>query len=289
MNGKNTGLTEGEFQDGKRRERIRLHYNKNGSGDEAMLTFPGFGQQTGAYAPLNQALSERYSFYNFDLFFHGKSRYASRKPISKTRWIELINGFLQAEQIDRFSIAGFSMGCRLVFPVIEKYGARIDKVILIAPDGIKLIFWYRLATRRPFRRLFKIILFRPRLFMGGLRLLHKTRLVNSKLVAIVEKQMRSRAGRYLAYRTWTTLRKMKVSRGRLIHTLNKYAISVEVIIASHDPLIPGKPVRAFAEKLSRAELTEIKSSHFQLLEKSAETLKKRMGKGRIGNTEQLNS
>jgi hypothetical protein len=43
---------------------------------------------------------------------------------------------------------GFSIGAKLVFPLIRGLAAQITEVTLIAPDGIKENIWYRDGHRK---------------------------------------------------------------------------------------------------------------------------------------------
>ena len=81
-----------------------LYYQKFGNGKQIMLAFHGFGQESSVYKCLADVLTE-YTFYAFDLFFHGKSQWDfPENYLRSQRWKELLQDFLDKENIQKFSL-----------------------------------------------------------------------------------------------------------------------------------------------------------------------------------------
>src|SRR5258708_7224352 len=124
----------------------KLFYYKYGVGQKAILLFHGFGQDHTAFNSWIEVLKGDYMVYSFDLFFHGDSVWTSSDPVEKADWKEIIELFLRKEKIVEFELSDCSMGGKFVLSPLESFPDRIKKIALIAPDGIKVNFWYRLAT-----------------------------------------------------------------------------------------------------------------------------------------------
>ncbi len=124
-----------------------LNYGLYPGGPGILLAFHGFGQSQHYFSSLATSLEKNYTVYSFDLFYHGRSHWPdSEQPLSKEFWKEMITAFLQEQQIDRFSLVGFSLGGKFVLATLEALPERTDEILFIAPDGIRTSFWYSLAT-----------------------------------------------------------------------------------------------------------------------------------------------
>ncbi|MBC7893637.1 MAG: alpha/beta hydrolase, partial [Sphingobacteriaceae bacterium] len=123
---------QGIFRHG---DSIHLRYRSFGSGPRTLLAFHGMGQSGAAFSSLGTVLGDTFTTYAFDLFFHGESS-GLNEPLSKPFWAELLRRFLAEKKVERFSVAGFSLGGRLALATLETLYDRIDEVILVAPDGL---------------------------------------------------------------------------------------------------------------------------------------------------------
>ncbi len=129
----------------------RLTYQRFGTGPRALLAFHGMGQRSTCFAPLDRVLRDEFTIYSFDLFYHGDSsclsgdEYTDGEVLTKARWQELIMTFLRQQGIDRFSVAGFSLGGRFALTTTELFAGRVDALWLFSPDGITISPWYWIA------------------------------------------------------------------------------------------------------------------------------------------------
>ncbi len=61
-----------------------LHYAKAGTGDRHLLIFHGFGQDMNVFEFFATSLARHYTFYVFDLYFHGKAAgHTEKSPFQK--------------------------------------------------------------------------------------------------------------------------------------------------------------------------------------------------------------
>src|SRR5690242_12625904 len=88
-----------------------LFYERKGNGRKTLLLFHGFGQDHATFNPLMEQLKDEYTFYSFDLYFHGKSNWTNGEvPLEKHEWKNIINAFLKENSIEEFALLGFSLG-----------------------------------------------------------------------------------------------------------------------------------------------------------------------------------
>jgi pimeloyl-ACP methyl ester carboxylesterase len=251
---------------------IQLHYLKNGSGNAIWLTFHGFGQDHVSFTPVVEILSEHNTVYSFDIFFHGKSHYKHKNPINKKEWTAAMEDFLDTHKIKKFSLAGFSIGCRLIIPLIEAFPSHVEKAVFIAPDGIKDNLWYKMATMPLFRDYFKYTIFRPKAFLLLLKIFDKYKMLDKSLIKLAINQTRERSQRWRIYKTWTNFRKLKVKSQLLGKILNENRIPSIMVLSSNDNIVGQKSLQTFIDSLNDCRIIVLDVPHHKLIEKSAKSL-----------------
>ena len=256
---------------------VSLHYKVFGEG-KPVLAFHGYGMSHYQFKVLAEALPE-YAFYSFDLFFHGKSIWdRGEDPLSKETWSTILNDFLNCEKIEKFSVAGFSLGGKFALASLEIFPDKIDKLILIAPDGIKTNFWYSLATFPiGLRKVFRSLIYRPEPFYSSINALHKLRVVDKGLVKFSKSQMQSHEQRKRVYYSWVVFRKLQFDQKKIAFLINQYDIPTEVYLGKFDKIITPKNVRPFLDLINRCSIEVLEAGHNHLVKDTATLISSRKG------------
>lgn len=245
-----------------------LHYSEYGNGKNILICFHGYGQSSAHFAHLEEALKNDYTIYSFDLFYHGQSFWHEKdKPISKEFWEELISRFVNQKKIDRFDVLGFSMGGKFAMATLEKFYKRIDKLILVAPDGIKINFWYRFATSsKLMRKIFRRVIMKPDLYISLIRFLAGARILNKKVVRFADSQMATRQQRRKAYYSWVVFRDLKFRMEDIAEILNHNSIKLEMFLGEYDRIITQQNMKGLLDILDDYQITVLPSGHSTLLD-----------------------
>ncbi|WP_247235768.1 alpha/beta fold hydrolase [Telluribacter sp. SYSU D00476] len=251
-----------------------LHYHRLGHGPHVLLAFHGIGQEgASCYQPLADALGDYYTIYAFDLFFHGQSRdlllpdtISEDKPITKAAWKQIIQDFLSSHSIDRFDVAGFSMGGRFALATLEAFPERIDKAFLMAPDGVSEHPLYGLATRlAPARRLFHWVLDHHETLIHAARLLEKTRLISGSLVRFVQHMLATPERRHTVYHSWVAFRQLRFDIPALYNTLQKHGVLVYLFMGRHDQMLRPAQVAPLSRLLPPDQYHILNCGHTRLV------------------------
>lgn len=258
-------------------ESFQLHYHQFGTGDKIYFAFHGFGQTGLSYQPMAEAFGEEVTMYSFDLPFHGKSYWNSGElPLEKDFWRALLNKFSEENNINKFSIIGFSLGGKFALTTIELFPERVQEVILIAPDGIKTNFWYALATYPIFlRKYFRSLILRPNSFFKMVNIMHKLKLMDKGILRFASSQMDTIKKRRKVYYSWIVLRKLSFNIDNLAKVSNVHKIPFTIYLGVFDKIITVPKINLFLKKLEHADLKLLKTGHNALLAKTAEDLKKK--------------
>jgi pimeloyl-ACP methyl ester carboxylesterase len=245
----------------------KLHFVKAGKGDHTLLLFHGFGQDHSVYLNVVQALRQHYTLYIFDLYFHGKSEWsAGEKPLDKSHWKKTMNVFLAQTQIQKFAVAGFSLGGKFALASLECFPEKCSEIFLMAPDGINTSFWYSLATYPiALRKLFKSLIRKPGRFMKLARALNKFNLVDKGLIRFAEYQMNTEEKRKRVYYSWVVFRHLTFNLTKVKTLISENKIRVTVIVGRYDKVIEAEKIKKFVTGISDAKLVIIETGHNGLL------------------------
>lgn len=263
---------------------MQLSYQIFGKGPEPLLAFHGIGQTGGeCFRSFEGHLGEYYTIYAFDLPFHGKSKVLfenqrwknGETPITSQEWCLYLTSFLREKEISNFSIAGFSLGGRFALEALECFFQRVNKAFLIAPDGIKIQFMYRLATEtRLFRSVFHWVMKNPGLLRMVATGLNNMNLFSSSVLSILRHLTSTPEHAQQVFLSWVNFRAMKAKPGLFARPSDKLAQKVFLLLGKHDPLITEKVVAPLAEKLPQANVIQLNAGHISCLEKAVPAIKR---------------
>lgn len=242
-----------------------------------MLSFHGYGLSNEHMKVLEQEFVDRYVIYSFDLFFHGKSFWEDpeKYPLTTDFWKSLLQEFLKQENIETFSLLGFSMGGKLALATLQSFPTNIESIYLLAPDGIKTSFWYNLATLPGiFSRFFKSLVKNPKPFFTLVQLLSRTPFFDPGLGRFAESQMQTEEQRKRIYFSWMVFRKLKPKLSLVASLINTHNIPFYLFLGKYDRVIPYENLKNFLDKLSHPNVHIAESGHTRLIEATAEFLKK---------------
>jgi len=114
----------------------RLHVRESGPKDApAVLLLHGFGSSLHTWEPWAQALSAQLRVLRLDLPGSGLSPPDSHQDYSDARSVALIRALLDARGIQKVSLVGHSIGGRIAWTFAATEPQRVDKLVLLAPDG----------------------------------------------------------------------------------------------------------------------------------------------------------
>ena len=247
---------------------------KLSNGPVPLLAFHGIGQDHRVFKPLAQQLEGRYAVYAFDLFFHGSQPApASDDVLTKQRFQEIIQAFLHHHQVDRFAVLGFSMGGRFALSTAEAFPKHTTELILLAPDGVTISPWYRMATNTGLgRQLFRYFLKHMPLFHRFGQLFLALGLINRSVLRFAESTLATPEQRESVYNAWVYFRKLQFDHQKLSFSLNNHPVRVRFFAGYFDQVLPVSYIHPLSQQLHAYELTVFKTGHNRLLERVAKIL-----------------
>lgn len=258
----------------------QVSYYRFGIGPQAAICFHGYGETGNSYAFLEKYLGDQYSFYAIELPFHGQTHWNEGLTFTHTDLQQITEGILklsdkeQRTTNNKLVLIGFSLGGRIALSLYQSQPEKISRLILMAPDGLKINFWYWLSTQTwPGNKLFALTMKRPGWFFGLLKVLNKLKLVNASIFKFVNYYIGDPEARRLLYARWISLRKLKPNLNRIKSFAREKNTPVRLVYGKHDRIILSSVGERFKKGIEdQCEIKIIHSGHQVLHEKHVEEL-----------------
>lgn len=215
----------------------RIHCRCFGSGKKTALCFHGYGQNADSFIFLEKYAGNDYRFFAIDLPFHGNSEWNDGLNFTTTDLLNILHQ-IPGLMDQKIILIGFSLGGRVALSLYEAIPDQVEKLILMAPDGLKINFWYWLTTQTILgNKLFAFTMKHPGWFFAFLKLINKLGLVNSSIFKFVNYYIGNKEVRSQLYDRWTAFRKLKPSLAKIKSEILRYKTPVQLIYGKYDRII----------------------------------------------------
>ena len=115
---------------------LRLHVRDSGPRDApVVILLHGFGASLHTWEPWAQVLASDRRVIRFDMPGAGLTGADPTGDYTDTRGVQVLMALMDKLGVQRANIVGHSMGGRLAWRFAAEQPARVDKLVLIAPDG----------------------------------------------------------------------------------------------------------------------------------------------------------
>lgn len=255
-----------------------IHFVYAGWGNNVIVCLHGYGDSSSSFEFLSRHLPpEVFTIIAIDLPFHGDTEWNEDLNLSVADLKNIVTGILEQRNISinqKIVLLGFSLGGRICLSLYQVIPERIEKIVLLAPDGLKVNFWYWFPTQTSLgNKFFAFTMKRPAWFFGFLRLLNKLKMVNASIFKFVHYYIDDAQIRNDLYRRWTILRKLKPDLGQTKSLITNYHTQVRLVYGKYDRIILSVRGEKFRKGIEDfCTITVINSGHQVLQEKHVDEI-----------------
>jgi len=243
-----------------------INYYTYGSGAKVLFCLHGYGETGSSFGFLENELGISYTLCAIDLPFHGETTWKQRGPFTVHDMVAILHATGLQKNVP-FSMLAYSMGGRAAMHLLQQFPDRIDRVVLVALDGLHLNFWYWLSTQTSVgNKLFDTTMNHPRWFFGFLDGAGKVGLLNKSIIKFVHHFLDNEEERTLLYKRWTVMRKFKPDLQLVKKICGEKSIPLHLVFGSYDRIILSK--RA-------ASLQTEKNIHVKIIEAGHNLMKEK--------------
>jgi pimeloyl-ACP methyl ester carboxylesterase len=248
-----------------------MHYCWFGTGPRLLLCLHGYGESEASFHFLEKYISADYTLIAVDLPFHGKTQWQEELQFSVADLVA-ITETLHAKHCNgnsRITLLGYSMGGRVALQLLQSLYTKIEKTVLLAPDGLKVNIWYWLATQTWLgNRLFRFTMKHPGWFFTLLQTGNKLKLINQSVLKFTRYYIHDTTVRRLLYERWTCMRAIKPDPGSIKKLIRTYDLKVCLLYGQYDRIIRHERGQKFRSGIeSFCTLHIIQTGHQVLQEK----------------------
>jgi pimeloyl-ACP methyl ester carboxylesterase len=218
----------------------RIHYCCWGSGTKLLFAFHGYGESAATFGFLGEALGGEYTLVAIDLPFHGQTEWKeglSFQPKELYGFLQEIAATFPGKAGD-WGLIGYSMGGRIALQLFEDHPEVFDRLVLLAPDGLVVNLWYRLATGTLLgNAIFRWSMRRPGWLFLLLRVNNALRLVNPSVYKFAMHYIDDEPARQSLYTRWMTMRAFRPRLGVIAEDIRKRQVPVSLVYGKYDRII----------------------------------------------------
>jgi len=255
-------------------QRSTIHYLKSGQANKPLIAFHGYGESASNFNFLSGQLKDHFTLIAIDLPFHGETAWAEG-ALDAMQVRSIVLAIIKKENLsgEHISVIGFSLGGRIALSLYETMPELIDRIVLLAPDGLKLNFWYWLSTQTAIgNKAFAFTMRHPTWFLGMLRIGNRLKIINRSIYKFVEYYIHDELVRQELFNRWTCLRKCKPNLQQIRSSVIQQHTLIRLLYGKHDRIILPSRAYAFIEKVKTAKLELLDCGHQVLHSKNVDQI-----------------
>src|ERR1700722_10572712 len=254
----------------------QIHYYKAGAGGKLLFCFPGYGESAESFSFLKKSIAGEFTLLAIDFPFHGKTIWNEGLVFSPEDLVTILEKIIQATSFlnSKIYLLGFSMGGRVALHLLQSIPNKIEKITLLAPDGLKINFWYWLATQTSIgNKLFHFTANKPSWFFLLMNIADKLRLVNQSVFKFTNHYLHDKQMRNDLFQRWTVMRQFKPNIKKIKEDIRGNNIQLRLLYGKYDKVIRHKNAEKFMSGIeSNCILLIINSGHELLKQKNADEI-----------------
>jgi pimeloyl-ACP methyl ester carboxylesterase len=243
---------------------IELFYNVYGTGNKVLIAFHGFTKDSTDYKMFENLLGNTYTIFAVDLFYHGKTKLNAKKIKSFTneQLKDIIAGFITHLKAQKFSVIGYSMGGKIALFTLQNFNEKIENSFLLAPDGLKMIFWNWWVTKtKTGKYTYGYTIKKPQLVYNIAKIGTSTRILPQKIEKFVELNFGRKGIRLKIYRVWQLYKNINIDTEKINNNFKEKNKEILIFGGYKDPIIKIKFLKDFTKKNRTFKLIELKAGH----------------------------
>jgi pimeloyl-ACP methyl ester carboxylesterase len=171
-------------------------------------------------------------------------------------------------ELQTISLLGYSMGGRIALTMLQQIPSKIERVVLVAPDGLHKNFWYWFSTQTGLgNKLFSYTMKKPYWFFSGMTFLKSFRLLNKSIFKFAHTYLDDQVEREMLYKRWTTMRKFLPKASLITVSLKQHQVPLRMLFGNYDRVILAERSTSLDKANDTITVKKIKAGHQLLKEK----------------------
>ncbi len=238
-----------------------VHGWKMGDGARCVIAFHGFSENALAFKELWPAMPADTMLVALDFPYHGYTDWRE-ESFTPDDLHQLVQQLLHRFQVTRFSLMGFSMGGRLALSLVPRVAHQLDRLILLAPDGIQTHKVFDMAVYPVWGRwAFRLVTKKPQLFFFAVRMLYRSGRLSRFIYEFTINHMDTAEKRHRIFHTWQSLKHFVPDIPAVQEILRAHRVPVHLLFGATDQVIRPAIGKRFVRQMPEATLDIVPKGH----------------------------
>lgn len=250
-----------------------IHYRQFGIGPKLLFCFHGYGRESFTFSFLEKHLGSVFTIVAIDIPFHGLTVWKDElvfKPKNLAHFLLVITSRLKRDNT-KFSLLGFSMGGRIALHLTQLLPQKVERLILLAPDGLSFNFWRWIGSETWIgSKLLHHTIHNPAWIKWVIDKAEKWHVIHRSLADFVRYYIHDEEHREKLYRRWISMRKFKPGMGTLKNVIKRNRIAVRMLFGKFDRVISYQGGNKFKEGIRELATVEVIEAGHNLLSEAHE-------------------
>ncbi len=248
-----------------------VSYHVFGSGVKRVCCFHGYGETGATFSFLEASLGREFTFIAIDLPLHGNTRWPGEEVFLPADLLQILDRLLPGD-IQTFSVLAYSMGARVALHLLQLIPERIDRLVMIAPDGLHENFWYWFATQVGIgNRLFKYTMQHPGWLLALAKIAEVTGSIHKNRLKFARRFLNNKEERIQLYKRWTVMHAFRPNLDAIKNICAFQQKPLHLLFGKYDRIILAKYAKPLEER-PFITIRIIKSGHQLLKEAHGEQI-----------------
>ena len=249
----------------------RLHFEAFGDRSTPLIALHGYGESGRFFYPLAPVIEPHFRLIVPDLPFHGRSLWQenSYRLSDLAAIVQQWAGPAPAP----LALAGHSFGARIALCLLPFFAPRLQRVLLINPDGFRTR-WLPLLAKLPPPLRERLLRWTdpPEKLLQWARHLHRLKLIDAFALQFLQYHLSGQERRQRLSGTWRSLPDLQPDLQAVRRAIERHDLTVDLLFGRHDDLVSEKTARRALQGLPGVHFHHIDDGHRPDPEQVAEWL-----------------
>lgn len=220
-----------------------IHCYVRGNGPRYLVCFYGYGQNATVFDALAFHLKDTYTLLIVDLPFHGANKQKEGFEWTARHTNGLIAYFKQQYHFQTYTLFAYSIGARIALSLFEQDMQSVEKLYLLAPDGIfNSRFFKFITSNRIGQVLMNAFIHFPHVVHGIIHLLSFLKIIDSASKRLYLSTTHSTLKRRSLSNFWNSVHRLGFSDRLKMYLLSATQVQKKIVLGYgvHDLIINKK-------------------------------------------------
>jgi pimeloyl-ACP methyl ester carboxylesterase len=230
--------------------------------DKLTIAFHGYGNDAKIFTEWIDDLPKHHALVCIELPGHGDSHWPYQEVLTIEQLWNGLQALMDHYQVKSIQLVGYSLGGRLALTLVEHYPTYIDKMLLIAPDGLRHRTLYRFIGKTWLgQQLLRLILHQYRLVLGLASILNKVGIITDGRYHFYRWHLEKSTSRKALWNRWFIFKNFTPNLWDVKEHIARRHIPVLLVMGAFDKIIKPHWSRTLMRSMHTVECEVFDCGH----------------------------